>query len=335
MAYGLTLCLTGCLPCHDSTAEEPPEESAPKRRRVGPAAPSAELLAAAAAYHADIEAAGGYMDTDAAAEGPGPGHDQDTLIGPPPPEFVDEADAAPADAREAAVVRVMRVLREAAAIAPAGPVGPQAAPAAAVVADPYAVLGVEPDADTAAVRKAYWRLSLLVHPDKCSHVSAHEAFQAVSKAAKLLQDAEARKAHDAAAEDAALRKAAIAAAAAAERQAAWATARGEAVPAEVAAQLAAARAAAAGPAMRESWMTDLPPEKRQRSAADALAGLSQVRIYLVLLLGTLAADVCARLERLLPVVAWSGAVCCAGLHMQVALLVLALVPTISAGHEAD
>jgi curved DNA-binding protein CbpA len=141
------------------------------------------------------------------------------------------------------------------------------------------VLGVDSGADTGTVRKAYWRLSLLVHPDKCSHASAHEAFQAVSKAAKLLQDAEARKAHDAAAEDAALRKAAIAAAAAAERQAAWATARGEAVPAEVAAQLAAARAAAAGPVTRETWMTDLPPEKRQRSTADALAGLSQVRHF--------------------------------------------------------
>jgi curved DNA-binding protein CbpA len=138
------------------------------------------------------------------------------------------------------------------------------------------VLGVEAAADTGAVRKAYWRLSLLVHPDKCAHPSAHEAFQAVSKAAKLLQDAEARKAHDAAAEDAALRKAALTAAAAAERQAAWATARGEAVPPEVAAQLAAARAAAAGPATRESWMTDLPPEKRPPSASDPLAGLTQV-----------------------------------------------------------
>lgn len=237
------------------------------------------MLAAAAAMHADIQAAGGYVDTDAAAED-GPGPEQDSLIGPPPPEFIDEADAAPADAREAAVVRVMRVLREAAANAPASAVGPQAAPAAAAAAaaaDPYAVLDVSASADTGSVRKAYWRLSLLVHPDKCSHPSAHEAFQAVSKAAKLLQDAEARKAHDTAAEDAALRKAALAAAAAAERQAAWATARGEKVPAEVAAQLAAARAAAAGPAARESWMTDLPAAGR--TTASALANLSQVGVY--------------------------------------------------------
>lgn len=171
-------------------------------------------------------------------------------------------------------MRVMRALREAAADAPPAAAGPQAPPAAAPVPDPYTVLGVDADADTASVRKAYWRLSLLVHPDKCSHPSAHEAFQAVSKAAKLLQDAEARKAHDAAAEDAALRKAAMAAAAAAERQAAWAAARGEALPPEVAAQLAAARAAAAGPAVRETWMTDLPPEKR--GVEQALANLSQV-----------------------------------------------------------
>lgn len=264
------MCAEGVLP-----GEETPEESAPKRCRVGPAAPSAELLAAAAAYHADIEAAGGYVDAAAEPGGPDGPEQEGLLVGPPPPEFVDEADAAPADAREAAVVRVMRVLREAAADAPAPAAGPQAAAAAAaVVADPYAVLDVAADADTASVRKAYWRLSLLVHPDKCGHPAAHEAFQAVSKAAKLLQDAEMRKAHDAAAEDAALRKAALAAAAAAERQAAWATARGEKVPAEVAAQLAAARADAAGPAARDSWMTDLPAEGR--SAASALAGLSQV-----------------------------------------------------------
>jgi len=249
-----------------------PEESAPKRRRVGPAAPSAELLAAAAAFHADIEAAGGYGNTDTAAE-PGPEQDDGGLIGPPPPEFIDEADAAPADAREAAVIRVMRVLRDAAAADEPRPAA--AAAAAAPAPDPYAVLGVEATADTAAIRKVYWRLSLLVHPDKCSHASAHEAFQAVSKAAKLLQDEAGRRAHDAAAEDAALRKAALAAAAAAERQAAWAAARGEALPPDVAAQLAAARAAAAGPAARESWMTDLPPEQR-KSAASALAGLSQV-----------------------------------------------------------
>ncbi len=36
-------------------------------------------------------------------------------------------------------------------------------------------------------RKRYWRLSLLIHPDKCTHPKANDAFQAVGHAAKQLQ----------------------------------------------------------------------------------------------------------------------------------------------------
>ena len=54
-------------------------------------------------------------------------------------------------------------------------------------ADAYDVLGVAPDAGAADVKKRYWRLSLLVHPDKCGHARANNAFQAVSTAAKELQ----------------------------------------------------------------------------------------------------------------------------------------------------
>jgi DnaJ-domain-containing protein 1 len=54
-------------------------------------------------------------------------------------------------------------------------------------ADAYAILGVNADAKAADIKKRYWRLSLLIHPDKCQHPRAHDAFQAVSKAAKELQ----------------------------------------------------------------------------------------------------------------------------------------------------
>ena len=37
------------------------------------------------------------------------------------------------------------------------------------------------------VKKRYWRLSLLIHPDKCDHPRANDAFQAVTGAAKELQ----------------------------------------------------------------------------------------------------------------------------------------------------
>ena len=53
--------------------------------------------------------------------------------------------------------------------------------------DPYQLLGVEPAASAAIIKKRYWRLSLMIHPDKCSHTLAHAAFDAVAQAAKALQ----------------------------------------------------------------------------------------------------------------------------------------------------
>ncbi|XP_027072901.1 uncharacterized protein [Coffea arabica] len=42
----------------------------------------------------------------------------------------------------------------------------------------------------------YWKLSLMVHPDKCSHPQAHQAFVKLNKAFKDLQDPDKRKALD-------------------------------------------------------------------------------------------------------------------------------------------
>lgn len=36
----------------------------------------------------------------------------------------------------------------------------------------------------------YWKISLLVHPDKCSHPQANQAFIKLNKAFKELQDPE-------------------------------------------------------------------------------------------------------------------------------------------------
>ena len=54
-------------------------------------------------------------------------------------------------------------------------------------ADAYQVAGVESDAKAADIKKRYWRLSLMIHPDKCDHPRAQDAFHAVSQAAKDLQ----------------------------------------------------------------------------------------------------------------------------------------------------
>lgn len=168
--------------------------------------PAPELLAAAAAFHEQVTAAGGYEAFLGYLEADGAG---DPLVGPLPPQLLADAEAAPADAREAEVQRILSVLDKAAAAAAAGgpggrpgvTVGPPAAPGAAAdgsgaaAPDPYEVLGVEDPAGISAgdMKKRYWKLSLLVHPDKCAHPGAAAAFQALSKAAALLGDAAARK----------------------------------------------------------------------------------------------------------------------------------------------
>ncbi|KAG1661307.1 hypothetical protein FOA52_008654 [Chlamydomonas sp. UWO 241] len=228
-------------------AEEAP---AAPRRVVGPAMPSADMLAYAAAAAEEIAA----HEEAAAAE-----NDELDMVGPPPPEMVAEMDGMPSDAREAEVFRIMRVLRDALSDAarekhPLLSAAP--APGAEKTIDAYAVLGLEGSTPAVEIKKRYMRLSLLIHPDKCGHADAHTAFQAVAKAAKLLQDGDARKALDEKLEDAELRKLAVAEAAKQERERAWRVAMGTEDPAT-----AAAARAALLPQKRDGWMTDLPAER--------------------------------------------------------------------------
>jgi curved DNA-binding protein CbpA len=51
---------------------------------------------------------------------------------------------------------------------------------------------VPEDAATGEIRKAFWKTSLLVHPDKCKHSSAAAAFDAVKKAAEVLMSKDSR-----------------------------------------------------------------------------------------------------------------------------------------------
>ena len=84
-------------------AEAPEARVAPPRRVMGPAAPSAALLAAAAASMKDAP----DYDSDEGARGGGAFDDM--LVGPPPPELVMEMDAAPQDEREGEVWGGFRV----------------------------------------------------------------------------------------------------------------------------------------------------------------------------------------------------------------------------------
>lgn len=114
------------------------------RRVLGPAAPPAEVLAAAAEL-------------------------AEALVGPPPPDLVEEDDGAAPATRDEAVKVVLKRMQSG--------------------ANAYKMLGVmDSKAGAGEIKKAYWKLSLLVHPDKCSHPSAGDAFQALAAARDTLSD---------------------------------------------------------------------------------------------------------------------------------------------------
>ncbi|PNY07607.1 DnaJ heat shock n-terminal domain-containing protein [Trifolium pratense] len=150
----------------DDDSIEPPEDHSvgPKKRVIGPAMPSAELLAAAAKLtEAQTEFREAELDDDT-----------ELFVGPPPPAMVTEAESANEAERFEEVTRIME----------------------AGIDSPYDVLGVNHNMSDVNIKKRYWKMSLLVHPDKCSHPQAHQAFIKLNKAFKELQDPEKRKAMD-------------------------------------------------------------------------------------------------------------------------------------------
>ncbi|XP_075651776.1 uncharacterized protein LOC142622215 [Castanea sativa] len=137
---------------------------APRRRVIGPEMPSAELLVAAAKL------------TEAQAELREAELEEDTeiFIGPPPPAVVAEAESANEAERFEEVTRIMEADADCL----------------------YDVLGVNHNMSADNIKKRYWKLSLLVHPDKCPHPQAHQAFIKLNKSFKELQDPDKRKAMD-------------------------------------------------------------------------------------------------------------------------------------------
>ncbi|KAG5540154.1 hypothetical protein RHGRI_020401 [Rhododendron griersonianum] len=127
-----------------------------RTRVIGPEMPSAELLAAAAKL---TEAEAELREVEAE-------EDNELFVGPPPPAVVTEAESANEAERFEEVTRIMR----------------------AEVDSPYDVLGVNRNMSADNTKKRYWKLSLMVHPDKCSHPQAHQAFIKLNKAYKDLQD---------------------------------------------------------------------------------------------------------------------------------------------------
>lgn len=121
-----------------------------------------------------------------------------------------------------------------------------------VLPNPYKVLGIDQESSATEVKKRYWKLSLLIHPDKCSHASAGVAFKALSSAASQLQDSSKRKEIDEQIERDQDMEIAREIAKEQERAMAWSVAKGEA-PKPIAKMNIAAE--------REAWMTELPQKK--------------------------------------------------------------------------
>lgn len=61
----------------------------------------------------------------------------------------------------------------------------------------YAVLGVAQHDDQTAIKKAFRRLALQWHPDKCTEPDAAERFQRINHAYQILNDRQTRKKYDA------------------------------------------------------------------------------------------------------------------------------------------
>ncbi|XP_004299779.1 PREDICTED: uncharacterized protein LOC101310027 [Fragaria vesca subsp. vesca] len=146
------------LPCSDDNV------AGPSRRIIGPAMPSAELLAAAAKL---TEAQAELREVELE-------EDDGTFIGPPPPAVVAEVESANEAERFEEVTRIMDSDKN----------------------SPYDVLGANHNMAPENMKKRYWKMSLLVHPDKCSHPQAQQAFVKLNKAFKELQDPEKRKVLD-------------------------------------------------------------------------------------------------------------------------------------------
>lgn len=127
-------------------------------------------------------------------------------FGPAPLEILTEASKQDAPSRDAAVARVLDALSSG--------------------SDAFALLGCDVGCDEGTLRRAFWRASLSVHPDKCAHPRAAEAFAALTAARDELSDPVKRSAIEAHRAEATERAAFAAQRAATAQAARWRRARG-------------------------------------------------------------------------------------------------------------
>nr|XP_011461669.1 PREDICTED: uncharacterized protein LOC101300325 [Fragaria vesca subsp. vesca] len=154
--------ITPCLDDEDDDHGPPPP---PERRPIGPEMPTPELLAAVAKLR---EAEAELREAELEEKG------NRVFIGPAPRVVAAEGESASQSDRFEEVTRIMEAEDD----------------------NLYDILGANHNVSADNIKKRYWKLSLLVHPDKCSHPQASQAFVKLNKAFKELQDPEKRRALD-------------------------------------------------------------------------------------------------------------------------------------------
>jgi len=163
--------------------------------------------------------------------------------GPAPPEIIEEVELTGAAAREAAAKRVLKT--------------------AANAGDAYDILNVSPEDVAGVVKKAFWKLSLMVHPDKCDHPHAADAFDLVKKAHTCLADPSERSIIDGAREERTHREGFNEWLAEERQKAAWRKLQGEPLPGDD--DLVNGPEQAEEQEGRGEWMTVLPKQMKPKA----------------------------------------------------------------------
>lgn len=212
-------------PAHGGKVDR--EDDTPKKRVIGPAMPSRELLAAAAEMTEALRCRDAELEAD-----------NDSLIGPPPPAMVAEAASANEAERFEEVTRILGADADAL----------------------YDVLGINWKMSSENIKKRYWKLSLLVHPDKCPHPSAQEAFVKLNNAFKDLQDPGKRGVIDEKIKKKEEMEQFEVELKAMREAAEWRRLQGISLEGDE--ELLAAPKQPQEPPTRDEWMTTLPPERK-------------------------------------------------------------------------
>ncbi|PRQ35630.1 putative DnaJ domain-containing protein [Rosa chinensis] len=202
----------------------------PERRPIGPEKPSPEILDAAAKLR-DAEAELREAELEEKDDG--------VFIGPAPRVVAVEAESASQDDWFEEVTRIMEAEDDSS----------------------YEILGESHYASADNIKKRYWKLSLLVHPDKCSHPQANQAFVKLYKAFKELQDPKKRRALDEKIELREKQERFVVKLRAMREAAMWRKMQGISMEGDeelLAGDVSGVKVAR----KRDEWMTELPPERK-------------------------------------------------------------------------